>query len=63
MIQGIKRETELSEKNEDTCYHCGSDFEEVVVKAYDHKFCCEGCKTVYEILDENGLHNYYGIEF
>lgn len=62
MIQGIKRETELSEKNEDTCYHCGSDFEEVVIKAYDHKFCCEGCKTVYEILDENGLHNYYGIE-
>jgi Cu+-exporting ATPase len=61
-IKGIKREIDSSEKNENTCYHCGSDFEEVIVEAHNHKFCCEGCRTVYEILDENGLHQYYGIE-
>ncbi len=61
-IQGIKREIDVSLKDDITCYHCGSDFEEVIVDAYDHKFCCEGCKTVFEILDENGLQNYYGIE-
>jgi Cu+-exporting ATPase len=62
IIKGIKREIGSSEKDEHTCYHCGSEFEEIIVEAYDHKFCCTGCKTVYEILDENGLNNYYGIE-
>jgi len=61
-IQGIKREIDDSQRTEDACYHCGSEFDEVVVEAYEHQFCCEGCKTVYEILDENGLNNYYGIE-
>jgi Cu+-exporting ATPase len=61
-IKGIKREIDASEKNDASCYHCGSEFEEVIVSAYNHRFCCEGCKTVYEILDENGLNTYYGIE-
>ena len=61
-ITGIKREIKLELKDESHCYHCGSDFEEVIISAYNHQFCCEGCKTVYEILDENGLNNYYGIE-
>jgi len=30
---------------------------------FDNKsFCCEGCKTVYEILNENELCNYYDID-
>ena len=61
-IKGIRQEIAESEKNEDSCYHCGSEFDEVIVEEFDHKFCCEGCKTVYEILDVNGLGNYYGIE-
>lgn len=61
-ISGIKREIDADLRDENHCYHCGSDFEEIVIQAHDHKFCCEGCKTVYEILDENGLHTYYGIE-
>lgn len=61
-IRGIRREIDSSLKDEEHCYHCGSDFEEIIVEAHEHKFCCEGCKTVYEILDENGLNNYYGIE-
>ncbi|MFT6323856.1 MAG: Cu+-exporting ATPase [Halieaceae bacterium] len=61
-IQGIKREIDSSDRDYSHCYHCGSDFEEVIVEAHTHQFCCEGCKTVYEILEESGLHNYYGIE-
>lgn len=61
-ITGIKREIAPEMKQESNCYHCGSDFDEVVIEAYNHQFCCEGCKTVYEILDEGGLQNYYGIE-
>ncbi|OYQ36596.1 heavy metal translocating P-type ATPase [Flavobacterium cyanobacteriorum] len=45
------------------CYHCGID---VVAKdeiLYDEKaFCCNGCKTVYEIFSLNGLAEYYNFE-
>src|SRR5699024_7931674 len=47
---------------EKICFHCGIDFEgESLV--FDHKdFCCNGCKTVYQILTEHDLHSYYDIE-
>ena len=45
-----------------TCYHCGEPCEEELI-AFDEKaFCCNGCKMVYEILDENGLCNYYDLQ-
>jgi len=28
----------------------------------ENNFCCSGCKTVYQILNEQGLENYYNIE-
>jgi Cu+-exporting ATPase len=44
------------------CYHCGEICSDETV-IYDHKpFCCNGCKMVYEILDENGLCNYYDLQ-
>ncbi|OUD37162.1 heavy metal translocating P-type ATPase metal-binding domain-containing protein [Flavobacterium sp. FPG59] len=49
------------EKN--NCFHCGLD----VIKAeeifFDDKFfCCAGCKTVYEIFNQNDLTSYYDFE-
>ena len=45
-----------------TCYHCGEPCEEELV-SFDHKaFCCNGCKMVYEILNENDLCNYYDLQ-
>jgi len=45
----------------ENCYHCGSICEEEI--NFDHKlFCCEGCKTVYDILNVNSLDSYYNIE-
>lgn len=45
------------------CFHCGLDIikkEEII---FDEKsFCCNGCKTVYEIFSENGLTSYYDFE-
>ena len=49
------------EKN--NCFHCGLDIviEEQIV--FDEKeFCCNGCKTVYEIFSLNDLTCYYDFE-
>lgn len=43
------------------CYHCGADCEDHVIVHDDKPFCCEGCKTVYELLQENQLCNYYDL--
>lgn len=43
------------------CYHCGQVCEETLW--IDEKvFCCYGCKTVYEILNDNNLCEYYDLE-
>jgi len=48
--------------SEQKCYHCGADCEDSSIQ-YEHKiFCCNGCKTVYEILNQNELNCYYDFE-
>ena len=44
------------------CFHCGDscDREHIVFDGKD--FCCNGCKTVYEILNQNDLCSYYDLE-
>ena len=42
-----------------TCHHCGLDCEEQEIHESGHVFCCEGCATVYQILESNDLGNYY----
>lgn len=45
------------------CFHCGLDVvkkEEIIFD--DKSFCCNGCKTVYEIFSLNGLTDYYDFE-
>jgi Cu+-exporting ATPase len=44
-----------------SCYHCGEDCDEPVA-ASEKIFCCEGCKMVYEIINQNGLCDYYDLE-
>ena len=43
------------------CYHCGDDCNIKVVQYDEKQFCCSGCKSVYEILQQNNLCNYYSI--
>jgi P-type Cu+ transporter len=41
------------------CYHCGDNCTNSAIKIGDNYFCCEGCKLVYTILQQNNLCNYY----
>ncbi|MGF7441252.1 heavy metal translocating P-type ATPase [Campylobacter concisus] len=43
------------------CAHCRLKFDESVMISNESglKFCCVGCKGVYEILNENGLSEFY----
>ncbi|HKI77560.1 MAG TPA: heavy metal translocating P-type ATPase metal-binding domain-containing protein [Ignavibacteriaceae bacterium] len=43
------------------CFHCGEDCTENSYRLDEKYFCCNGCKTVYELLNENNLSNYYTI--
>ena len=44
------------------CYHCGDQCKDESIKIDEKLFCCNGCKTVYEILDQNKLCNYYTLD-
>ncbi len=44
------------------CYHCGDECPDESISINEKIFCCNGCKTVYEILNQHDLCNYYSIE-
>ncbi len=44
------------------CYHCGQPCSDSRFSVETKMFCCYGCKTVYEILQENNLCEYYAYE-
>ena len=41
------------------CYHCGNDCPDDQYHFDEKDFCCIGCQSVYKILSENQLCNYY----
>lgn len=53
MVKVLEKEVAVA------CYHCGNKCEEEVIRFEEKAFCCSGCKTVYEILQENNLCAYY----
>lgn len=45
------------------CFHCGNEINTNDEIIYDEKsFCCNGCKTVYEIFSQNDLTCYYDFQ-
>ncbi len=46
----------------DICFHCGDDCTTTIIEYQDKHFCCHGCKTVFDILNDNGLSYYYDLE-
>jgi Cu+-exporting ATPase len=56
------RFTELMDINQNTCIHCGADCGKSPVIWNEMKFCCNGCLTVYQLLNENKLYKYYQLE-
>ncbi|MBL7911566.1 MAG: heavy metal translocating P-type ATPase metal-binding domain-containing protein [Bacteroidia bacterium] len=49
-------------KSKTICYHCGESCDDEIIHIEHKYFCCQGCKTVYEILNKVELCNYYSIE-
>ncbi|MBS1758303.1 MAG: heavy metal translocating P-type ATPase metal-binding domain-containing protein [Bacteroidetes bacterium] len=45
-----------------TCYHCGDNCEDLTIQEEAHYFCCQGCKQVYLLLNENNLCSYYDLD-
>ncbi|MFD1141425.1 heavy metal translocating P-type ATPase [Larkinella insperata] len=45
-----------------SCYHCGNDCTGHEIRYDEKPFCCEGCQTVYSILQHNQLCQYYSLE-
>lgn len=41
------------------CFHCGEPCRTTRVEAHGKHFCCPGCQTVFELLTENGLQDFY----
>ena len=48
--------------NSNNCFHCGDDCGKKAIVLDDKNFCCNGCKTVYEIFSGNDLDYYYDIQ-
>ena len=45
-----------------SCYHCGNLCDSSLVMSYHKAFCCNGCKTVFEIFSENDMMCYYDFQ-
>ncbi len=46
----------------ESCFHCGDPCSTAIITHDDKSFCCQGCKTVFDILNENDLSYYYDLE-
>ncbi|WP_422092209.1 heavy metal translocating P-type ATPase [Tenacibaculum ovolyticum] len=44
------------------CFHCGNECDTKTITVQEKFFCCNGCKTVYEIFSENDLTCYYDFQ-
>lgn len=51
----------ISTKQAVQCYHCGDDCVTEQIKLEDKTFCCQGCKTVYQVLNQSDLCEYYNL--
>ncbi len=44
------------------CFHCGNECDTETITIEEKFFCCNGCKTVFEIFSENDLTCYYDFQ-
>lgn len=45
----------------ENCFHCGQAIDKEHIRFDNKSFCCNGCKSVYEILNMNDLGNFYAM--
>ena len=59
----LKEKVKSSTTQTDTCcYHCGVPCYTDTITVDDKFFCCDGCRLVYELINENGLCDYYKLQ-
>ncbi len=51
----------ISTDTVEICFHCGESCDSSI-SDHDRYFCCEGCKQVFLLLDENGMCTYYDLD-
>src|SRR5271169_4170075 len=56
----IEATTHVAEAQDIACFHCGTLSRDSSISSQDKIFCCQGCLTVFELLTENGLADFYG---
>lgn len=44
-----------------SCYHCGEDCPDLDLMVDNRHFCCRGCLSVYQLLNNAGLCTYYDL--
>src|SRR5579862_2141484 len=47
--------------NRTACFHCGEPCLDRGLARLDKVFCCPGCLFVHDLLTENGLQQFYGL--
>ncbi len=52
----------MAKENNNICVHCGADCGKHPVLWNDLSFCCNGCLTVYQLLNDSKLYSYYKLE-
>ena len=55
------KEYKINESQKVVCYHCGESCQSEIVHFDEKEFCCDGCKTVYDLLKENSMCTYYNL--
>ncbi|MDR8393420.1 heavy metal translocating P-type ATPase metal-binding domain-containing protein [Aliifodinibius sp. S!AR15-10] len=55
-------ETDILTTEGTSCFHCGEECSSDAIQVDEKPFCCEGCKLVYQVLEENDLDNYYQLQ-
>ncbi len=45
-----------------SCFHCSDEIIGKEIKFDDKVFCCNGCKSIYQLLSSNSLDSFYSIE-
>ncbi len=58
----MKEPFKSDSKTKIVCYHCGDDCLSDSIISENKNFCCNGCKTVFEILSNSNLSEYYSLE-
>jgi Cu+-exporting ATPase len=61
-MDAIVEKTDIANASKVHCKHCGEECQDTSIRIEEKYFCCEGCKMVYEILNEQDLCAYYQID-